>query len=275
MRGQAVFEPNDAFKLRLIAAHSEMPGSKGNNEPDMFYGTAPAAINEAFGDPCPDNDPENRRVCRNYAGEATFEASEATLIATYRFANDHELTSLTSWDEYELTQGVDADQLNISLLDFNDRQAGDAFQQELRIASPATGALQWIAGAFYYDSSFERGGWDGHSSFVLGSEAPLVPLAPGLPLGQPGDSGDLLSRNDTEYVGALRPGHLEHDRTIRRDSGRALADREQGHDRHAFPQSFDANSHLARSVARHGRRRPVARDGCSHVVADPPVLLRR
>ena len=74
-----------------------------------------------------------------------------------------------------VTQGVDADQLNISLLDTNDRQAGDVFQQELRIASPVTGALQWIAGAFYYDSSFERGGWDGHSSFVLGSEAPLVP----------------------------------------------------------------------------------------------------
>ena len=201
VRGQAVFEPNDAFKLRLIAAHSEMPGSKGNNEPDIFYGAVPAAINEAFGNPCPDDDPMNRRVCRNYAAEATFEASEATLIGTYRFANDYELTSLTSWDEYELTQGVDADQLNISLLDTNDRQAGDAFQQELRIASPATGALQWIAGAFYYDSSFERGGWDGHSSFVLGSEAPLVPLAPGLPLGQPGDSGDLLSRNDTEYLG--------------------------------------------------------------------------
>ena len=201
VRGQAVFEPSDAFKLRLIAGHSEMPGSKGNNEPDIFYGAVPAAINEAFGDPCPDSDPMNRRVCRNYAAEATFEASEATLIGTYRFANDYELTSLTSWDEYELTQGVDADQLNISLLDTNDRQAGDAFQQELRIASPATGALQWIAGAFYYDSSFERGGWDGHSSFVLGSEAPLVPLAPGLPLGQPGDSGDLLSRNDTEYLG--------------------------------------------------------------------------
>jgi iron complex outermembrane receptor protein len=203
VRGQAVFEPSDAFTVRLIAAHSEMPDSKGNNEPDMFYGNAPAAINEAFGDSCPDNDPMNRRVCRNYAAEVTFDASEATLIATYRFAKDYELTSLTSWDEYELTQGSDADQLNISLLDFNDRQAGDAFQQELRIASPATGALQWIAGAFYYDSSSERGGWDGHSTFVLGSEAPLIPLAPGLPFGEPGDSGDLMSKNDTEYLGVF------------------------------------------------------------------------
>ena len=203
VRGQAVFEPSDTFKVRLIAAHSEMPGSKGNNEPDIFYGTAPAAINEAFGASCPDNDPMDRRVCRNHAAEVAFDTSEATLIATYRFAKDYELTSLTSWDAYELTQSVDVDQLNISLLDFNDRQAGDAFQQELRIASPATGALQWIAGVFFYDSSFERGGWDGHSTFVLGQEAPLIPLAPGLPFGEPGDSGDLMSRNDTEYLGVF------------------------------------------------------------------------
>ena len=45
VRGQAVFEPDDALKVRLIAAHSEIPGSKGSNEPDMFYGAVPAALN--------------------------------------------------------------------------------------------------------------------------------------------------------------------------------------------------------------------------------------
>ena len=201
VRGQAVFEPHDALKVRLIAAHSEIPGSKGSNEPDMFYGVVPAALNQAFGAPCPDDDPTNRRVCRNYASEVTLEANEATLIVTYRFGDDYELTSLTSWDDYKMTQRSDADQLNVSLLDFNDRQASDALQQELRITSPARGAVQWIAGAFYYESTFRRGGWDGHDFFVLGTAAPLVPLAPGVPFGQPGDAGDLLSTNDTEYVG--------------------------------------------------------------------------
>lgn len=201
LRGQAVFEPNAAFKVRLIAAHSEIPGSKGTHEPDMFYGTVPAALNEAFEVPCPDDNPTNRRVCRSFASEVTLDANEATLIVSYRFGGDYELTSLTSWDDYEMTQRVDADQLNVALLDFNDRQAGKAIQQEVRMASPAIGAFQWITGAFYYDNDFERGSMDGHDLFVLGPAAPLVPLASGVPFGEPGDGGDFQSRNRTEYVG--------------------------------------------------------------------------
>ena len=82
------------------------------------------------------------------------ESNEATLIATYEFASGFELTSLTSWDEYEMTKVLDADQLNINVLDFNDRQAGESFQQELRIASPTGGEVDWLGGVFYYDNSF-------------------------------------------------------------------------------------------------------------------------
>lgn len=203
LRGQAMFNPDEAFKLRLIVGHSAIPGSNGGGEPDFFYGTTPAALNAAFGVPCPDNDPTNRIVCRNYGGEVTLETNEATLIASYEFDNGFQLTSLTSWDDYEMTKAMDADQLNVALLAFDDRQAGESFQQELRIASPTGGKFDWLAGAFYYHNSFERGGWTGHNTFTLGAQAPLVPLAPGLPLGQPGNAGDLLSENDTEYFAAF------------------------------------------------------------------------
>jgi iron complex outermembrane receptor protein len=203
VRGQAVFQPSDALKLRLIAGHSAIPGSSGGGEPDFFYGTTPAALNAAFQVPCLDNDPTSRTVCRNYGGEVTLETSEATLIATYEFDNGFQFTSLTSWDDYEVTKAMDADQLNIAVLDFNDRQAGESIQQELRIASPTGGRLDWLAGVFYYDNSFERGGWNGRSTFELGAQAPFVPLAPGVPVGQPGNSGQLLSNNDTEYLAAF------------------------------------------------------------------------
>jgi outer membrane receptor protein involved in Fe transport len=189
--------------LRLILGHSAIPGSHGGGEPDFFYGNAPAALNASFLVPCPDNDAANRSVCRNYAGEVTLDTDEATLIATYRFRNGLELTSLTSWDDYEMTKALDADQLNLSVLDFNDRQRGESRQQELRLASTTEGSLDWLVGVFYYDNHFERGGFDGPSTFVLGAQAPLVPLAPGVPAGQPGDAGRLLSRNDTEYFAAF------------------------------------------------------------------------
>ena len=203
VRGQMAAQVSDAFKLRLIVGHREIFDSKGAGDGDFFYGAAPAAINAAFGVTCPDNDPENRRVCRNFAGEATLDATEATLIATYEFAGGYELTSLTSWDEYEMTREFDADQLNVYLLDFNDRQAGDAVQQELRIASPTGGAVDWLGGAFYYQSDFERGGWGGRDTFVVGTAGPFVPLAPGIPVGQPGNAGSLLSATDTEYFGVF------------------------------------------------------------------------
>ena len=40
-------------------------------------------------------------------------STEATLIATYEFAGGYELTSLSSWDDYDMTKVLDADQLNI------------------------------------------------------------------------------------------------------------------------------------------------------------------
>jgi outer membrane receptor protein involved in Fe transport len=201
LRGQAVWRPTDALKLRLIVANARVEPSPGNGESDFFYGVQPAAINAAFGVPCSDNDPTNRIVCRNFAGDAEMEYNEATLIATYELANGYELSSLTSWDDYEATKILDADQLNVDLLTFQDRQAGDSLQQELRITSPAGGKFEWLAGAMFYGNDAERGNWGGHPMFTLGAAAPLIPIAPMLPAGQPGDTGDLISNSSTDYWG--------------------------------------------------------------------------
>ena len=203
LRGQMTAQVSDAFKLRLIVGHRKISDSKGAGDGDFFYGAAPAAINAAFGVTCPDNDPENRRVCRNFAGETALDATEATLIGTLEFAGGYELTSLTSWDEYDMTKELDADQLNVYLFDVNDRQAGDAIQQELRIASPTGGAVDWLGGAFYYQSDFERGYRKGRDMFVVGTAGPFVPLVPGIPFGQPGNAGSLLSATETEYFGVF------------------------------------------------------------------------
>jgi outer membrane receptor protein involved in Fe transport len=199
LRGQLVLMPADALKLRLIVGHSAIPGSAGGGEPDLFYGRTPAALNAAFGVPCANNHPTDRIVCRNYAGEVSLESNEATLIATYDLANGFELTSTTSWDQYRVTKVLDADQLDVAVLDFNDRQTGDSVQEEVRITSPTGGRLDWLAGAFYYDNSFKRGGWAGHSTFVLGPQAPMLSIAPGLQAGQQDNAGTLLSSNDTRY----------------------------------------------------------------------------
>lgn len=206
VRGQMAAQVSDAFKLRLILGHAEILDGKGAGEGDFFYGTAPRALNAAFGAPCADDDPTNRIVCRNFAGDTTLDSSEATLIATYDFAGGYQLTSLTSWDEYEMTKPIDADQLNLPLADFNDRQAGEAIQQELRIASPTGAAVDWLGGVFYYQSDYERGGWQGRDTFVVGAAGPLVPLSPATPairVGQPGDAGSIFSTTETEYFGVF------------------------------------------------------------------------
>ena len=266
VRGQLVAEPTDALKLRLIASHAELLDSKGGGERDFYYGNAPRALNAAFGVPCADNDPTNRVVCRNFGGDVSLESSEATLIATYEFAGGTTFTSLSSWDEYETLKVLDADQLNISVADFNDRQAGDSLQQELRLASATGGALDWLLGAFYYEANFERGNFPGKDTFVLGAQAPLVPLAPGLPVGQPGQAGSLAVDDRYGVRRRVRTDDMARRRSIRTDRRSALADGEQGHEREPHRQSRDAVDHHDRVAARDHERRSVARDRCRDLV---------
>ncbi len=67
---------------------------------------------------------------------------------------DHVLTSITGYRAFNLFDNNDPDGLPINLLNLNNaKQDQNQFTQEVRLASPAGGRLEYVLGAFYFDQS--------------------------------------------------------------------------------------------------------------------------
>lgn len=71
----------------------------------------------------------------------------------YDFGGGYTLTSITAWRRWDTIDGLDSDNsplnlLDVNFADFRQRQ----WTQELRIASPTGGAVDYVAGLFYFDS---------------------------------------------------------------------------------------------------------------------------
>jgi len=204
IRGVVEFDLSADVRLSLSGARTEIFNTR-QQDPDMFYyGNLPFVLDSQLGPlfgvtPCPDNDPKNRVICN----DSPYEFSSNTNIATATLTaamGPNTLTSITAWSNYSAQRVTDnIDHMRIPLLRFDDAQAGETLTQEIRIVSPGGGKLDWLAGVYYLHSTFERGDHGRHPIFVLGAAAPFIPLAPGIPFGQPGDSGFVDSRAKSDY----------------------------------------------------------------------------
>lgn len=75
----------------------------------------------------------------------------ASLAADYELG-DYTLTSITAWRGYRNTDNNDADSAPINILDVNSaRFRQRQFTQELRLASPVGGTIDYVVGLFYFD----------------------------------------------------------------------------------------------------------------------------
>jgi iron complex outermembrane recepter protein len=71
----------------------------------------------------------------------------------YEFGGGYTLTSITAWRRWDTIDGLDSDNsplnlLDVNFADFRQRQ----WTQELRVASPVGGKVDYVAGLFYFDS---------------------------------------------------------------------------------------------------------------------------
>jgi iron complex outermembrane receptor protein len=238
VRGQLLFEPTDAWQIRLIGSHVERDMKPALA--DMYYGPAvtalvnatvanPAALGAADGpgladgvinstsQPILDNDPMNRRV--QALAPLQFEQKSDEVIASIEYAADaFTLTSLTSYDVYDITQSWnDAGQTGLDLVNYRDFQTGETFSQELRINSRSGGRATWLAGLYFYDNHFQRGDED-HHEFTLGQAIDELgvaagiasPALPNVPVfGLPGDTGDFYEISDSQSYGAFAQSSVD------------------------------------------------------------------
>lgn len=196
-RGQIEYAAAPGQEVLLTMSRFRIDNAK-SGDLVLFEGDAIRGINQAFGVPCPQHSIDERFFCRNSASVFELTSDNATLNLDYGFDN-FSVVATSSFDSYDSTRDFDADQLNVDLVHFSDRQRGNSFSQELRLQGHKRNATDWLAGVFYLDSSFDRGG-RGRPTAVLGEAAANIELAPGLPAGQPGDSGYIVSASETRHI---------------------------------------------------------------------------
>jgi iron complex outermembrane receptor protein len=213
LRGEIEANLGANTQLTVALSRSQTYNTR-NGDADNLYYTFPPNANNAFKldtalGPhfgialCPDNNPNDRVICTTspWTNAAYSDLASATLNSQI---GQNTLTAITAFSDYAVrdTNG-DIAQVLLPVVSYDDNQKGSVFSQEVRLASPTGGKVDWLAGGYFEHSNFLRGG--DQPTFVIGAAGPFVPLPAPLSafkVGQPGDEGFLNSKESDTY-GAL------------------------------------------------------------------------
>jgi iron complex outermembrane recepter protein len=176
VRGKLLFEPSDALSIYLSADYAKEEGAAESvlvhrrAAPGGTFATFDAANGIT-------SSPDNTRFAANapiFAGFEVYGGSAKIDLAL----GDHTLSSITSLRRFDLSEGHDQDAVSVDLFDtvrsgINQKQ----FSSELRLASPADGALKYQLGVFYLNYTGVQ-----DITFLGGNFLAPAFLPPGVPL---------------------------------------------------------------------------------------------
>ncbi len=209
LRGQLLWSAGDSLRLRLIAGYLGRDDKEGESDVVFVPGSTSAQIVDALqqqglADTCPDNSPHDRVSCSVATNHLDLNATDATLIADYRFENGWTLHSITGYEHYrDQRDEDDAVQFLAPILFFHDSEQATAWQEELRLASADDARLPWLVGIFGYQNNYERGSRGRRPMFGPNGDLAFDPFwqtAIGLPFATPGQEGLHNSRLETDHV---------------------------------------------------------------------------
>jgi iron complex outermembrane receptor protein len=153
LRGQLLFKPNDALSVRVIGDYerensaccvSVLYNIGPNNGALLKARLAAAGATEIF-------DPNFLSTSINDAQYMQVRQGGGSVQANWRFDGGYNLTSITAYRAWHFVPTNDADGTSASAIT-NAGQAVDDEQwsQEVRLASPTGGPLDWVAGIYYF-----------------------------------------------------------------------------------------------------------------------------
>ncbi len=117
--------------------------------------------------------PNNLKVDLDAGEYSRSTNSGASVELSWRF-NGYSLTSLSAWRKWQLRENVDSDSTPLAALDLNfGRSDENQLSQELRLASPTGGWVDYVLGLYYFDSDL-RGNNGQQGSFSLNGTAPVL-----------------------------------------------------------------------------------------------------
>jgi iron complex outermembrane receptor protein len=206
-RGQLLRE-GDGLRLRLLAGYTKERDDQGESDVHLAAGsrtatTAATLAQLGLAPVCPDNIPHNRTTCSIATNQLDLESLDATFIADVALPGGWTLTSTTAWERYDVRRiEDDVVQMRAPILYFHDLQQGDGVQQELRVVSPESVAIAWLAGLFYYNSDFERGARSASPTFGPNGALAYDPSW-AAPFALEDQHGLHYSKTDAEYWSAF------------------------------------------------------------------------
>jgi iron complex outermembrane receptor protein len=150
-RAKYLWQPSDALEVFLSADYARESGPGGSvlirrsDAPGGFIAGQNASAGIVAG-------PDNVKIASNASTDNRFELWGGQAKVVYSFGSGYSLTDIVAYRSYEDRSALDTDTLPIRFFDGND-QGRDQKQlsNELRLTSPAGGAVEYQAGLYYLD----------------------------------------------------------------------------------------------------------------------------
>ena len=156
VRGQLLFEPNDALSIRLIGDYDKIDENcciAGN----VIAGPTVAITNALAGGPSVDaNNPFSYNVYNNFLSSNEIENYGGSAQIDYDLGN-LALTSITAYRKVKALTNQDSDFTGADLIGENSQDLGiDTFTQELRITSDFDGPINFLLGGYYFNEKIDQ-----------------------------------------------------------------------------------------------------------------------
>jgi iron complex outermembrane recepter protein len=153
LRGQLLFTPGDTLSVRVIADYEEENSpccvpvlyNVGPNDGALLKGHLAAAEATEIYDPnflsASINDPQYMRV-RQGGG---------SVQVNWRLEGGYNLTSITAYRSWQFLPTNDYDDTSVSaIVNLGQEVDDEQWSQEIRLASPTGGSVDWVAGLYYF-----------------------------------------------------------------------------------------------------------------------------
>jgi len=157
VRGQLLFEPNEAFNARWIADYNEEASSAGTRS---LFSTGPTIngvnLYQQRADAVGATLAHGRHVNLDADQRVTVFQGGTSLEANWTTPGDYTLTSVSAYRWWDFTPRND-DELNVPVM-YNVGQSArdEQYTQELRLASPSGGTFDYVLGAFYFHQAMRN-----------------------------------------------------------------------------------------------------------------------
>lgn len=155
IRGQALYEPNEKTKIRLIADYSKID-EVCCTVANAINGPAAGAISFVGGTVLDDADPFAYKSALNVDPTSKVDDGGISLQVDIDFDN-FSFTSISAYRSNESDFLIDADFTSVDILNNTGNTKINTYTQEFRLTSIGTNKLDWMLGGFYFNEDVSTG----------------------------------------------------------------------------------------------------------------------